>query len=268
MDDWQMPVGHPISVEKAKALMAGPLADVYRSILMASCAPIFWYRRSRTDRSILHNATVTFARTPQCLLGITAAHVLHAYLADSERDEIVVQIGDADVNDMKSRIICLPRLGGTDIATIRLDDAILNRIGKKATPLENWPPRPPQEGRGIMLAGYPAVERISEGNRVSFGLFTALVIARTISDRQITWLIDPEEQLGNATLAPPPPKYGLGGVSGGPLITWLESENYVSTFALGGIITEHPKYEENNFSVERVIADRADLISASGRVIE
>jgi len=118
-----------------------------------------------------------------------------------------------------------------------------------------------------MLAGYPAVERISEGNRVSFGLFTALVIARTISDRQITWLIDPEEQLGNSTLAPPPPRYGLGGVSGGPLITWLESENYVSTFALGGIITEHPKYEENDFSVERVIAERADLISASGRVI-
>ena len=128
MDDWQMPTGHPISIEKAKALMVGPLADVYRSILMASCAPIFWYRKSRMDRSILHNATLTFARTPQCLLGITAAHVVRAYLADSEHADIVVQIGDADVNDMESRIICLPRPGGTDIATIRLDDAILNRL--------------------------------------------------------------------------------------------------------------------------------------------
>jgi hypothetical protein len=59
-----MPEGHPISVEKAKELMAGPLADVYREILKKSCAPIFWYRPDRTDRSILHNGTVTFAQTP------------------------------------------------------------------------------------------------------------------------------------------------------------------------------------------------------------
>ena len=119
-----------------------------------------------------------------------------------------------------------------------------------------------------MLAGYPAVERLTEGNRVNYGLFTVIGIARTVSDRQITWLTEPEAQLDNANIPPPPPFYGLGGISGGPLITWLESESYVATFVLGGIITEHPNYEENDFSIERVIASRADLISASGRVIE
>jgi hypothetical protein len=69
MSDWQMPEGHPISVENAKELMAGPLADVYRDILKKSCAPIFWYRADRKDRSILHNGTVTFAQTPNAFSG-------------------------------------------------------------------------------------------------------------------------------------------------------------------------------------------------------
>jgi hypothetical protein len=43
---------------------------------------------------------------------------------------------------------------------------------------------------------------------------------------------------------------------------------YAASYVLGGIITEHPDYMNNEFSVERVIAGRADLISASGRVIE
>jgi hypothetical protein len=89
-----------------------------------------------------------------------------------------------------------------------------------------------------------------------------------VSDRQITWLIDPEEQVQGAAVPPPPPMYGLGGISGGPLITWIESENYVTSYALGGIISEHPDYSENDFSIERVVACRADLITTTGRVIE
>jgi hypothetical protein len=267
--DWEMPTGHPISAEKAKELLSGPLADVYRSILKACCASIFWYGRGRRDLgAILHNGTVTFVRTPDCLIGVTAAHVLRKYLVDSDGDGVTIQIDDAVVPDLKSRIISLPRPGGTDIATFRLDQKILGQMAKQITPLENWPPRPPQEGRGIMLAGYPAIERLSKGRNVEFGLFTAIVIARTVSDRQITWLVEPDAQLETANIPPPPPRYGLGGVSGGPLITWLESENYISSFVLGGIITEHPEYEANDFSIERVIASRADLVTTSGRVIE
>ena len=236
-------------------------------ILKACCAPIFWYRRERRSLgNILHNGTVTFVKTPDYLIGVTAAHVLRSYLADADDDRISLQLADAQLQDLKSRIIALPRAGRTDIATFHLDQKVLGQIGKQITPLENWPPRAPQEGRGIMLAGYPAVERLSRGRDLEFGLFTALVIARTVSDRQITWLVEPEAQLKTASI--PPPRYGFGGISGGPLITWLESENYISSFVLGGVITEHPQYDANEFSIERVIAARADLITTTGRVIE
>ena len=39
MGNWQAPAGHPISVEEAKALMAGDLGDVYRSILKVMAGP-------------------------------------------------------------------------------------------------------------------------------------------------------------------------------------------------------------------------------------
>lgn len=268
MSDWRMPENHPISKEKAMELMRGPLAEVYRGILRDSCAPLFWYRGRGQNRSILHNGTVTFLQTPQCLLGVTAAHVLRAYFRDAAEGGVTLQLWDAELSDLEARVISLPQPGSTDIATFRVDERILKDLGKQITPLSSWPPRAPQEGRGIMLAGYPGTERRERSLAIDFGLFTAIVIARTVSDRQITWLVEPEEQVPGAAVPPPPPRYGLGGISGGPLITWIESRNYVASYALGGIISEHPDYSENDFSIERVVACRADLITTAGRVIE
>lgn len=163
---------HPITLERAHELMAGPLAEVYRAILNDCCCPIFWYRRDRADRSIQNHGTVTFVQTPERLPGVTAAHVLDGYLVDSQNGDMALQVFDATVDDMQNRIIDLP--GHLDVATFAVDDALLARLGKRVVPLSNWPPQPPQEGRGIMLAGYPAVVRLTEGKAVNFGLFTVL----------------------------------------------------------------------------------------------
>jgi hypothetical protein len=162
MSDWQMPENHPISKGKAIELMRGPLAEVYRDILRDSCAPLFWYRGRGRNRSNLHNATVTFLRTPTCLLGVTAAHVLRAYFRDAAEGGITLQLWDAQLSDLQERVISLPPPGSTDIATFRVDEQMLRDLGKPVTPLSSWPPRAPQEGRGIMLAGYPGAERLEE----------------------------------------------------------------------------------------------------------
>jgi hypothetical protein len=44
------------------------------------------------------------------------------------------------------------------LVTLAIDDKLMSRIGKDAEPLSTWPPRVPQEGRGILLAGYPGVD--------------------------------------------------------------------------------------------------------------
>lgn len=264
MEHFTAPEQHPISIERAKELMAGDLAEVYRGILNTSCAPIFWFDRTRPSLAILGNGTVTFMQTPERILGVTAAHVLQGYLEDQRRADVVLQIMDGVIDEIENRIIDISEK--FDLATFAVESRFLSKIGKPIVPLQNWPPRPPQEGRGIMLAGFPAIERLTEEDRVNFGLFTALVIARRVTDVQITWLIEQDAQLQNASIAPPPQNYALGGISGGPVITWLESNTHIATYALGGIITEHPDYENNEFSIERVIAVRADLISPNGRI--
>lgn len=208
--------------------MAGDLGDAYRSILKASCAPIYWYRVDRQDLSILRNGTVTFVRTPERVLGVTAAHVLRAYLADAESGAVRSQIVNSVVDDLRTRIIDIEEK--LDITTFAVDDALLHDTNKAIVLIANWPPRPPQEGRGIMLSGYPTVVRNVESNQVSFGLFTSLVIARTVTDVQITWVIEPEESVANARIPTPPPQHGLGGISGGPLIGWFDSDNHVATY--------------------------------------
>jgi hypothetical protein len=259
------PAGHPISGAKAKELFGGDLADFYRNILMKCCVPIYWYRRDIDQPEILHNGTVTLVKTPKLLLGITAAHVLREFEKDSGRNSITLQLANETIDDLINNVIDIS--DKYDLATIAISEELLPRLGKATTPLGFWPPKPPQEGRGIMIAGYPGVERVQPKElEVNFGLFTALVIARTVTDIQITWLVEPEHQLENAKIKPPPQNYNLGGVSGGPLISWFESENFVAHFCLSGIVTEHPDYENSDFYIERLVAARADLIRDDGSI--
>jgi hypothetical protein len=257
--------GHPISLDKAKELLAGDLGDVYRGILAGCCVPIYWFKLGTKDFAITHNGTLTIAQTPKRLLGVTAAHVLRQYESDLKEGALRLQLMNEVVDDLLARVIDVSDT--LDIATFALDDDLVKRLGK--TPLGVWPPKSPQEDKGIMIAGYPAVERIeSKDFTVNFGLFTAIGVARTVTEKQVTWLMEREFQLAKTKIPAPPPEYELGGVSGGPLISWFESENFVTHHCLSGIVIEHPDYKNNKDMppIERLIAIRADSIAESGKI--
>jgi hypothetical protein len=170
------------------------------------------------------------------------------------------------VDDLDKRLVDLS--DDLDLATFALDEALVSRLHR--TPLGVWPPRPPQEGRRIMISGFPAIERIeSKAFEVNFGLFTALGVARTVTEKQITWLLEPEFQLAKARVPAPPPEYELGGISGGPLVSWFESPKFVCHHCLSGIVIEHPDYRGNKDipPIERIIAIRADAIAESGKIM-
>lgn len=256
----------PISLDKAKELLAGDLGDVYRGILASCCVPIYWFSLGTKVVSILHNGTLTIVKTPTRLIGITAAHVLHQYEIDSKESKLRLQLSNEVADDFISRVIDFS--DQLDVATLELDQDLVKRLG--CTPLGNWPPRPPKEGRGIMIAGFPAVERTDSRNfEVRFGLFTALGIARTVTDKQITWLLEREFMLANDRIETPPPEYNLGGISGGPLVGWFESDAFVAHYCLSGIVVEHPNYKGNQDVpvIERLIAIRADTITDSGKIV-
>ncbi len=259
------PEGHPLSAEKAKELVAGPYAQVCREIIKGCCAPIYWYPKGAENPEIKHNATITFIKTPKRLLGVTAAHVLEKYEADCKENQITLQIYNAVVDDLLDRVIA--RHDNLDLATFDIDEEFLNKLGKDITPVEGWPQEVPQEGRGIMIGGYPGRDRLEPNDcKVDFGFFSILGVARRVTNVQITWLLEQDYQVESADIDAPPENYHSGGVSGGPLIGWFETENHISYYRLSGIVTEEPDPEKSHFTVERLIAARADLIRENGTI--
>lgn len=128
---------HPISLEKAKELMAKDLVDPYRRILRDSRAPIYWFRLGTKDFAIAHSATLTIVQTPQRLLGVTAAHVLRQYQTDLKAGSLRLQLMNEVVDDLCDRLIDVS--DGLDIATFALDEGLVKRLGR--TPLGVWPPK-------------------------------------------------------------------------------------------------------------------------------
>lgn len=254
---------HPISEEEAKRLISGDLGNVYRDILKSCCVPIFWgYYDKISNFKILHNGTLTLVKTPERLLGVTAAHVIQKYQEDSKNNNKVILRLMNEIIPTLEIIDCNKEL---DLVTISINKSICDRntsmrsFGKEVTPLEMWPPKVPQESYGIMFAGYPGDDILHSNRELNFGLFTGIDRARTVNHDQITCWIQREDLVINSGGVPTlPENYNFGGMSGGPLISWFK--NYITYYCLSGIISQ--AYGDGDY----IIAKRADFIRPDGSI--
>lgn len=255
--NWQPPEGHPITVERARILLAGDLGYAYRDFLQASCAPLFWFRSGQENPTILSNGTLTFAQTPERVIGVTASHVVRAY--ERHKQEAPVHLQLMGVNIENLNVIDLSER--YDLATISLDPELLGAFEKNIAPITLSRHRVPEENRGIMLAGYPCSQRLEpKAFEANFGLFTAIGIARRVTDEQITWVVERENLIDHPTIPQPPPFFDFGGISGGPLIGSFETANHIVYHELSGIISQASSRLEN------VIAKRVNRIRDDGTI--
>lgn len=255
-DSWRPPEGHPITEAMARDLIHR-VGRPSREFIASCCVPLFWWAADDPARRILANGTITLVRTPSRVLGVTADHVVEECLEAFDRGRVCVQIADASAHDLRARVIARSR--ELDLATLDLA-GVIERLGwPDKAPLASWPPTPPQEGRGIMIGGYPGIERQPIGKRdVSFGLFTALAVARTVSEDQISCLFERDYMVDSNDIPTMPPNTDLGGISGGPVITMCESAAHLVTFRLGGIVSEA------HAGLEKVFGKRVDCIRDDG----
>lgn len=245
--------------QQARILLGGELGDVYRGIIAATCAPIYWYRRGDEDLRILGAGTITLAEMPIGVVGITAAHVIRAFQAARKRGPVQLQIMNAVVEEPE--IVAISDC--YDLATIALPPTVAASMGKQTVPLRVWPPEVPQEGRGIMLAGFPGNDRIQVAPReFNFGLFTVLGVARRVTEEQITWVLEREHAIPHAAIPSPPADYDYGGISGGPVVGWFETKGGLAYPKVCGIVSQaHP-------GLNNVVAKRTDLIASDGTIRE
>jgi hypothetical protein len=116
----------------------------------------------------------------------------------------------------------------------------------------------PQMGKGAFFAGFPGVarRRLNE-HEIENGIFTALTVADNVTDREISGHFDRDQQVDKRGRPTAPEGYDIGGVSGAPLVTIVDSAN-LHYWQLGGVMTEF------NASFEIFYATRADFILPDG----
>lgn len=236
--------------------MLGDLAQVYREILRDAVAPIYWF--SEGTSTVAANGTMTFARAGDHVFGVTALHVLSGYLE---------AVGShCYLWDQPFKFEVIDRSDELDLVTVRLPHHLLAQLGKVIQPvtLGGWQ-EPVEEGRGVLLCGYPGSERYESRttgeHAVNWGLFTAIGVARRVTPSQITWKPDIDYHVPQMGIPLLPPNQNLGGISGGPLIGLFEKAGgHLSYQRLSGIIVQA------DAGLELVVARRTDSIRPDGSI--
>jgi len=154
--------------------------------------PLSWVVSVKGEEQRLSNGTAFFVRPPRALFAVTAKHVVAGFLAaEAVNPNVVCHLLDKPIALDRS-VISLGK--NIDIATFRVSEKLIGDLGKQAA--TGWPAMMPQQGRGIVYAGFPGTERrLIRPREFSFGLYCGGGTAQTIdpdkisSSRQVCYLM-------------------------------------------------------------------------------
>lgn len=248
-----------LTYEQAKALAGGPFGATTLRNVASYAVPICWPTSIDEGGVVLKNGTAFFVQTPRALFGVTAAHVVRAFLRQkAAMPNTVCGLRDTETPvDLVNDVISIGK--HVDIATFRVGERIIRELGKQ--PLTRWPPQIPQVGKGVNYAGYPGTARRRLApHEFSFGVVTGATVAESVSDKRIVTVVQGELQdpLGHGL---PPSDFDFGGMSGGPMLATIETG--LVTWALAGIITEG-----GSMLAGTLFADVATCIQEDGTIRE
>lgn len=200
-------------------------------------------------------------------LGVTAAHVLKALQAVEHSDLIQSSIG-SDLGFTSSRLIDCD--DAIDIATFQISRKEIEAIGKTSVTGSQsaWPPEPPEAQRGVHFAGFPEVEQIQQHETAtSFGVVTAGGIATSVNERDVSSQIERNELISLLPAGLPPENYDFSGMSGGPMLSVVET-NSLRTWRPAGVIYQGPNISTDPnqaiAGLEIIRARRIDFIMPDG----
>lgn len=221
--------------------------------LMRKSVSILHWASARDDH---RNGSMFFIDTGAGLFGVTAKHVYEDYKRVVADGYVLCKI-DGIPFDPIGRLVS----AGTmyDVATFEITEQELQTLGRLTTP---WPPVIPQVGQAVLLGGFPGCEKSFSGsNSIDLRIYTAKWIVDSVSERDISIVRPPDnEVLDVHGRGFPKRQYDFGGMSGGPVVIWLDGE-HIASWALSGVI-----YELHQ-NLEILKAVRADFISEDGKLI-
>jgi hypothetical protein len=221
--------------------------------IMNSTSAIYWHCHGGP---VLDSGSAFFVRTGDAIFGVTARHVYEQYLASAASEPMVCQVGSL-VIPLEERFIAV----GTDvdIATFHVPAAEVADLGNTTVP---WPPKVPVEGAGVFVCGLPGFARdMPRAKTVTFKHFVALMCVDSVSDRAISMVRQPDEDMIDVFGRElPPPNMDMGGMSGGPIAVHMNTPMGLTCWFTSAVISEgHQSYDI-------IHGSRADWINAVGTI--
>ena len=269
----EMPLSKDLTVEEAKKIMK-KLGKAEGEFATSLTAQLYWVIKEANSGLKVRNGSAFFLDIGEGPFGITACHVINALNEARLTGNVVAcQIGRDMVFDLGDKNSIIDSHDEIDIATFRITKDEIRSIGKNILTgyQETWPPNPPTQGKGVYFCGFAGSETIwLSQNLISFGATLAGGVASSISDRDISVLIEREYLIDVIGKRLPPEDFDFRGISGGPLLTVVENRG-LRLWRLAGVIYQGPNpYGEPNCSaiegLQIIRARRTDFILSNGKL--
>jgi hypothetical protein len=224
-------------------------------------APLYWvFRDSVRSGDQMKNGSLFFVDTGESLFAVTAAHVVDACLKDSECPVFQSMIGGnghgrtiylqrkdekgSSISRLSDRIIGIHH--GMDIATLRVSREEVELAGCAVlTSIEGpWPPRLVEVG-AVAYCGCPGEARQrSSHHETIFGFVAMGGVATNVHENCISVQIEREKLMsifGDGL----PENYDFRGMSGGPVLEVLQTENGQFWRRPAGVIFQGPNTNDD-----------------------
>jgi len=253
-----------LSEAEARRLVAGPFGQTLLQTAGSYVAPIYWiFQENRDEPKKINNGTIFFIDCGEGPIAITAGHVYSSYLYQKRQSEIITCNILNENFDLEENRIEINNDENIDIATFKITEELIRKIGKVTLTPKVWPPIVPKKDQGIFFAGYPGQERITKQvketniTKINFGKYTMLETVTNIDEKSISCHFT-EDKVDTLGLGFPEPGYDLGGISGAPLLILYQDP--VIHWSLGGVIRQAIS------EYEILYATRADFILLNGKL--
>jgi hypothetical protein len=222
-------------------------------------SPLAWaVKRESGEVEMLHNGTAFFMRIAGPTVLVTAAHVVRQLQSDSTTHgrAMSIQLMSVPFNPLDAIVDIDDE---RDLATIAVDATIPERLKRWVyqRAIAQWPPPPPDTGKGIFFLGFPSVYRKeAEPRHHEFGTYGGLLTATSIAEDRIVAQLEHDELEVIPGFTLPPRNEFLGGMSGAP--AWaLTSVGW----RLAGVLYEY------STDYELFYFRRPDCLAADGTIV-
>jgi hypothetical protein len=269
-DDDTEDISAQLSIEEAKAIMRGGLGKAELELVTSFCAPLYWVIRSEQGAAGTRNGTSFFLDAGRGVFGVTASHVIEGWRIDREQGGGPLRVGGQGWSFMFNWADrAIDAHPGIDIATFCVSPAEVSQLCKVVLTgyQKSWPPKKPTVNCGIYYCGYPGIGiRQASSQEVIFGAVPGSGVATSVSDRDVSFLIERQYLMPALGGGIPPENFDFRGISGGLMLTVVQSA--LRSWMLAGVIYEGPSTSANPdeaiAGLEIIRARRAHFIRPDG----